>query len=295
MLFAHNRRQIDVTNEFKHHTEIGYISFETSSVAIEGYTKFYREGVYRAAIPAVTEVNTSDIYIPHIASDAQWWTRLSLLNTTSETKEWTIAFNNGQNRSFTLIANEHKVFDIASLFDNQPQPDIQSGVIINAGGIIGLELFGSADGKQLDGIPLTDKATSKLYYPHVAGDGWWTGIAAYNPSNLACTMTITPYDAQGTSLTPLILPMAGKGKCVGEVSDLGFPAGTAWFRIDSTRPLTGFALFSPTDRSTACGLCGSCWCRCEGGCLSQDREERLDRHCLRQHGSDHGVHLSDGL
>ncbi len=167
---ARGRKQITVANEFTNHTDIGYIIFDTNSDAVQGYTKFSREGYYRAAIPAVKEVNTSDIYIPHIASNADWWTGVSLVNTTSAPKELTITFNNGQSRQITLTANQHRAFDIAQeFFNNQPQPDIKSAVITNASGIIGLELFGSLGwGTQLEGILLTDKTTSTIYYPHVA-------------------------------------------------------------------------------------------------------------------------------
>ncbi len=254
VLSAHGRRQIDVAAEFADHADIGYIIFKTNSVDLQGYAKFYREGVYRAAVPAVKEFNTSDIFIPHIASDARWWTRLCLLNTTPESKEWTILFNDGQTRNIMLNAHEHRSFDIASLFDNQPQPDIQSAVIFNANGIIGLEIFGSTDGNRLEGIPLTDKMASTLYYPHVAGDGWWTGVVAYNPSDLACTMTVTPYALNGSPLGSSTLPIAGKGKYVGAVSNLGLPAETSWFRIDSTRPLSGFELFG-TDNDNQLGAC----------------------------------------
>jgi hypothetical protein len=195
-------------------------------------------------------VNTSDIFISHIASNADWWTGVSLVNTTSETKELTITFNNGQTRNITLNANEHKAFSIRSLFNDQPQPDIESAVITHASGVIGLELFGSSGwGTQLEGILLTDKTTSTIYYPHVASDdSWWTGIVAYNPSVSICTITITPYSAQGTALPSSTFPIAGKGKYVGAVANLDLPAQTAWFKIDSTNnPFTGFELFGTTD------------------------------------------------
>lgn len=248
-LSARGRRQITVANEFTNHTNIGYITFDTDSAAVRGYTKFYREGYYRAAIPAVKEVNTSDIYISHIASNAQWWTGVSLVNTTSTTKELTITFNTGQSRPYTLNANEHRAFDIASLFNNQPQPDIQSAVITNASGVIGLELFGSTGGgNQLDGILLTGNTATTGYFPHVASDNiWWTGIVGYNPSALACTITITPYSAQGTPLSITTGSLAGKEKYIGSVSELGLPDQTAWFKIDSTRPLSGFELFGTVD------------------------------------------------
>ena len=68
-LSARGRRQITVADEFTNHTDIGYIIFDTDSAAVQGYTKFYQAGNYRAAIPAVKEVNTSDIYISHIDSE----------------------------------------------------------------------------------------------------------------------------------------------------------------------------------------------------------------------------------
>ena len=251
-LSAHGRRQITVASEFTNHTDIGYIIFDTDSAAVQGYTKLYQAGIYRAAIPAVKEVNTSDIYISHIDISAQWRTDVSLLNTTSATKALTITFNNGLSVPYTLNANQSKTFNIAQeFFNNQPRPDIQSAVITNASGVIGLELFGSTvDGNRMDGILLTDKTTATLYYPHVDNNGWWTGIVAYNPSNLASTITITPYTVDGSPLSSTSPPpIAGKGKYVGTVTALGLPSQTAWFKIISTRPITGFELFGTTDNN----------------------------------------------
>jgi hypothetical protein len=256
-LSAHGRRQITVATEFTNPTNIGYIVFDTDSTAVQGYTKFYQAGVYRAAIPAVKDVNTSDIYISHIDSSALWWTGVSLVNTTSARKDLTITFNNGLTVPYTLNASEHGAFTIGGLLNQPLQPDIHSAVITNASGVIGLELFGSiGSGNQMDGILLTDKTASTLYYPHVAGDGWWTGIVAYNPSESACTITITPYSALGAALTPSTLSIAGKGKYVGTVTGLGLPAETAWFKIDSTIPLTGFELFGTVDGNQLAAYAG---------------------------------------
>ena len=256
-LSAHGRRQIIVADEFMNHINIGYIIFDTSSSAVQGYTKFYQAGKFRAAIPAVKEVNTTDIYIPHIASDSQWWTGVGLVNTTSETKELTITFNTNQVRTVTLNANEHKAFYPADLISNQPRTDLYSAVITNASGIIGLELFGNIGGSDhLDGILLTDKTAFTIYYPHVENNGWWTGIVAYNTAWYDGNITITPYNALGTPLTPSTLPIAGKEKYVGLVAGLGLPAQTAWFRIDSTSPLSGFELFSTADGNQLAAYAG---------------------------------------
>ena len=106
-------------------------------------------------------------------------------------------------RQVTLAANEHRAFDIASLFNNQPQPSIKSAVITNAAGIIGLELFATYNGKQMEGILLTDRTAASLYYPYVLNnDLWWTGIVAYNPSSSPCDITVTSYRADGTFFFP---------------------------------------------------------------------------------------------
>ena len=261
-LSGRGRRQVTVAEEFTNHTNIGYITFDTSSTAVQGYTKFSRAGYYRVAIPAVKEVNASNIYVSHIASTPDWWTGVSLVNTTSDAKVLTITFNNDQgddqSRQITLNPNEHRAFDIAAeFFNNQPQPAIQSAVITNASGVIGLELFGSLGwGTQLEGILLTDKTTSTIYYPHVAGSEWWTGIVAYNPSNLPATPTITPYKADGTVLPSKGISIPGRGKYIGAVAGLNLPADTAWFKIDSLLPLTGFELFGIADGSQLAAYAG---------------------------------------
>jgi len=245
-LAPHARRQIIIGMEFPVPSEIGYLVFEGDSDHVCGYTKFFINGQYRVAVPAVLDINVDDIYVSHIASDPNWWTGISLVNTTSFQKNLTIVFNTGQSKTVTLTAKEHRAFSIASLFDEQKQPNIQSAVITNAAGIIGLELFGS--GKQLSGILLKDVAASSLYYPHIASDNvWWTGIVAYNPSVSSCNLTVTPYTISGVPLTPQIIPLSGHEKYIGAIKDLGLPADTAWFQIEAENDITGFELFGTSN------------------------------------------------
>ena len=254
-LAPHGRREITVGDEFPSPADIGYIVFESDSDAVVGYTKFYIEGKYRVAVPAVSEINTNDIYISHIASYSSWWTGISLLNTTSSPKDLTIEFDNGTTKTKTLEAYEHSAFMIKDLFDGQSQPDINSAVIKDGSGVIGLELFGS--GNQLSGILLKDDTTTKIYYPHVASDAtWWTGIVAYNPSDTPCNITITPYTAAGVSLATTVVSIAGKEKYIGLVADLGLPGNTAWFQIDAASPITGFELFGTWNENQLGGYTG---------------------------------------
>jgi hypothetical protein len=258
-LAVRGRREIDVADEFSNPDAIGYFILVTNSTAVRGYTKFYIEGQYRVAVPAVQEVNSGDVYLSHIASDAQWWTGVSILNTTASAKTLTFQFNNGQSRTVDLAAGEHKAFTIASLFGGVAQPTIGSAVITNGAGTVGLELFGStgAGGESyLSGILLKGDTTSSIYYPHVASDGWWTGIVAYNPVESDTSITITPYSAAGVQLDGTQQVVPALGKYIGVVSALGLPAETAWLEITAASPISGFELFGTNNGSQLASYIG---------------------------------------
>ena len=242
------RRQITVGAELSNPSQIGFIVFATEANSITGYTKFsHQDSGYRVAVPAVTEVNNGPIYISHIASDTDWWTGISLVNTTTETKNLTIQFDDGSSKNINMDAGTHEVFSIAQLFGNIPQTGIHSAIITNADGIIGLELFGTTGTPplQLSGILLKDELTTTIIYPHIASDdGWWTGIVAYDPSAVNDHFTVTPYQEDGTALTAINVPLDyGQKKYVGSATSLGLPAGTDWLKIEAVSGITGFELF----------------------------------------------------
>ena len=259
-LAPHARRQIVVGDEFEEASAIAYIVFEADGPGAVGYVKFYTEGRYRVAIPAVSEVNEGDIFVSHIASDATWATGIGLLNTESTPKDIEIEFDNGESKSLRLEAREHRSFTIRSLFGNQARPDIASAVVKNASGVVGLEIFGSVQGagkNLLSGILLKDDTATEMYYTHVASDAeWFTGIVAYNPSSSDCFLTVVPYSQDGESLTPKAVKVEGGKKYVGTARALGFPDGSAWFRIVATSPITGFELFTCSDGNRLAGYTG---------------------------------------
>jgi hypothetical protein len=254
------RHQIVIGEQFDNAENIGYAIYKSDSNALSGYTKFYIPGTYRVAVPAISEINSGNIYVSHIASSSDWWTGVSLVNTTSEQKNITIEFDNGQTVNKTIAGNEHQAFTIASLFDGQSQDALKSAVIKNARGIIGLELFGSrtaSSDSYLSGILLTDQTTSEIYYPHVASDEqWWTGVVAYNPGSTDCDLTITTFSEDGTILNISNLTLTGKEKYVGTAKGLGVSADTAWFSIVSASPITGFEVFGTLDGNQMGGYTG---------------------------------------
>jgi Raf kinase inhibitor-like YbhB/YbcL family protein len=254
-LGPHGRRQVTIGQEFSDPDTIGYMLFESDSSSVVGYTKFYRQGLYRAAIPAGAEENTGDIFLTHVTSDPAWWTGVSLLNTSSQARTAALEFSDGTTINRNIAANEHQKFLVSALFGGQTPAGIASAVIKNAPGVIGLELFGSAN--QLEGIPATDESATTLYYPYVPNDPtWWAGMVAYNPSSTACTLTITGYQASGVAGTPVTRTLNGTQKLSALTSTLGLAAGTAWFKIEATSPITGFELIGTADWNQVGGFYG---------------------------------------
>lgn len=254
-LGAHAREEIAVSDEFNDPSDIGYIIFKSDSENIVGYTKFYKDGQYRVAVPAVSEITSGDLYISHIASSKKWWTGVSVVNTESTAKNLIIEFDDGAIKKFSLAGYEHKAFSIKSLFDDTPQTNLHSAIIKDADGIVGLELFGST--YQLSGILLKNDTTTDMYYPHIASPKkWWTGIVAYNPSASSCTLTINPYTAEGTALTSQTVNLSGYEKYIGNTTTLGLPTNSAWFQIEATHPITGFELFGTSDSKLLAGYTG---------------------------------------
>ncbi|MBE0556568.1 MAG: hypothetical protein IH628_04980, partial [Proteobacteria bacterium] len=239
------RVQIDVGTGLASASSTGYVVFQNTSGSPVGYTKFTQVGGDRVALPAVDGASTGNIYITHIAW-VPWWTGISLVNTTTETKALTIRFNNGMTRAINLLPKAQYVNTIGALFDNLIYTAIESAVIENAAGIVGLELFGN--GSQLGGVPLNSKTVSTLYYPHVDSTPgqWWTGIVAYNPSaSTTAQFTVNSYNMNGSLLgsTPQSLAPGEKFIGVSTAPELNLPAGTAWFSLQSQIPLVGFELF----------------------------------------------------
>ncbi|MFZ7111692.1 MAG: hypothetical protein ACOWYE_08410 [Desulfatiglandales bacterium] len=259
-LMPNGRRSVIIGDAFSNPSQIGYLIFQSDKYVRKGYTKFYIDGKYRVAVPAVSTINMEEIYVSHIASDHEWWTGVSLLNTNAEAKEIVIEFNTGATVSRTLAAFEHQAFYVRDLFNGTTPAGIESAVIRNADGIVGLELFGSTETSTrnyLSGILLTDDTATDIYYPHVASDtDWWTGIAAYNPADTSTILDITTYDQAGNILDMSNLPLPAGGKYLGLASELEFPAETAWFSIHAGVPITGFELFGTTNDKQLGGYVG---------------------------------------
>ena len=256
-LNSYGRRSVNVNDSFIDSSRIGYLVFRSNSQALVGYTKFQHKSTgYRVALPTATEVNDSTFYVSHIASNSNWWTGIALLNTTDEEKIMTVTFSDGQEKSFSLAAKEHKSVSIRDLFAGSPQLQIDSAVItsipkfylsgVDYSGVVGFELFGSnGDSRQLSGISLSARTSKTIYYPHIATEqNWWTGIAAYDPIGVNRKLTITPYAANGDAFADREIPLLpGTRKYLANVEAMALPEGTAWLKVAADSEITGFELF----------------------------------------------------
>ncbi|HIE07989.1 MAG TPA: rhodanese-like domain-containing protein [Desulfarculaceae bacterium] len=260
-------KEIDLKPNGRYETKIGetfsdpelisYLIFTASSDQAYGYLKFYdsSNASYRVAIPAPATVNHDDIIISHIAVSDGWWTGISLVNTTNESRTLTFTFNNDPTKvkTLTLAAGAHQAKDLAKFLDGWQLDEIESAVISNAQGIIGLEIFGNSN--QLSGVLLRDTTAQTLSYPHITSDqNWWTGIVAFNAGTSAGTLTIKPYAEDGSPLAEMEpFEIGAKERFVRAVSQLDLPAETGWLAIESTVPISGFEPFGTSDNLQLAG------------------------------------------
>ncbi|MBN2705361.1 MAG: rhodanese-like domain-containing protein [Deltaproteobacteria bacterium] len=258
---AAGRLEFTVSSRFAQAGEIKYLIFASGSSEVYGYLKFYDlpSAVSRVAIPAPNRVNENSIALSHIAASDGWWTGLALVNTGTEDRTLSFRFNNGESKNLPLAAGAYQSLVLEDFLVGLDQAAINSALIENAAGVVGLEIFGN--GMQLGGVLLRDDSRTRLYYPHIANDeNWWTGIAAYNPGAGAGAITLSAYDAAGNLLSPAApatlieaavaatpIEIAAGGRFISSAADLDLPAATAWLALESTVPLSGFELFGSSD------------------------------------------------
>jgi len=259
-LLQTERKEISVGSFFQRPAEIRYIKF-LGQGSCQGYEKFYTSsGEQRAAVPAVHVDENSlvdELNVTHIATSSEWWTGLALVNTTDIRKELTITFNDQSTKKIPLEAGGHWSGTVGS-FSGINHEAVESAVISNAKGVIGLELFGthlSSDTRYLSGILLNNKPTDHLVFSHVASDSkYWTGVVFYNPNNSQVDLTVSPYSDSGAALANQQITLGPGKKYVSTATNLQLPDETAWFSVDATGgKIEGFELFGTRDGKSLAG------------------------------------------
>ncbi|MEA3240728.1 MAG: hypothetical protein U9P37_04010, partial [Pseudomonadota bacterium] len=243
------RREFRVSEIFPDPQRIGYLVLAANHDQAAGYTKFFIDGQGGAAVPAVSEINSGDFYLPFTVSAPGWYTALSLINVTGMEKQLTVRLDNGESGQIILAPREHRVFTLAGLFGDSWTGGVASATVENGAGIIGVALIDGGDSKYLCGILLQDQRSTELSYPlDTGGSGWLDGIFIYNPLSQPCSLTMKSYDDQGAELSRREVALGGHEKYIVLSSDVDLPAGTSWIHLSSNVAVSGFEVLLAADR-----------------------------------------------
>ena len=233
------------------------------------------------AIPA-TETLSSSLYVPHVAEQVtQWDTHIGVANpgTTNVTATFTPQGGSAQLvPSFGEMGTSSYVDVINSMYGGSYPFDpsdadhwwgtVDMGGTGKAAGLVGMESFiqvrEDRNMYQSAGLLLNDTVADEIIIAHVETSWlWWTGIALNNPAGTDATITMTPYSAAGTPLAVTTFTLEAGAKMVRlvqsfwEENAVAFDSDTAWIRVTSDVPITGYELFGidssgdPTDNRDA--------------------------------------------
>ncbi len=246
------RTRLIIGEDFPNPHRVRWVEFKSDKPGAVGFQRPSRDGILRAAVPAIAPSDDDKIFISHIASDQHWWTLISLANTDEAEKTLTIRFDNGAEKTVALSPKQCRQLYLKDLFDGNRQPDIHTAIVRNAAGVAGLEMFGNDS--QLAGIRIDHRLSDRIFFPHIASDKTWaTGIVAYNPDPSPCDISIAAYAQSRAKLAEQNERIPSQGRYFGTVANLGLPQEAAWVAIEADIPVAGFELFATRDGKQLAG------------------------------------------
>lgn len=232
------RKEIRVSEMFPE--TVAYIVFLSLDNTVSGYFKISAGDEYRLAAPAAKDNAAENIHIPLLMSAPDWWTVISLLNTSSETRSAEIVFNDGTVKTRNIGPGNLDIFMVRDLFEGEAPANLLSATVKNTAGIIGFQAMGSTGTKYLTGNLLTGNTGNRQYFARTVSDANWFDLAmTYNPSESACELKIKPYTANGTNLGTSTVTAEGRGSYLGLFSSADIPENAAWVEVESVNPDTG--------------------------------------------------------
>lgn len=206
-----------------------------------------------------------NLYFTHIANVDQFWTGITLVNTSDATQAMLIrAFGaNGEEVGQKTLSLEpgEKRLELADAFlsDIGGLPTITWFEVEADLGIVGYELFGTYDVRQMAGIEAISSSQVELCFPFIDTSGQsWHGIALVNVSDTPTPITFTLHDTQGSVIASVAADnrLNGKEKTIFLLRSLfdGIPEAAAWLGVTADQPLAGFQLFGNNQFDHMSGL-----------------------------------------
>ena len=202
------------------------------------------------------------LILPHVESNEDFYTGLSLLNTGEDDSEISlIAYNDkgdqiGEKITLTLTPGARFLSSVADIFGFEQAPDIAWLKLLYRGNLRAFGLLGNEG--QLAKFKLFREGKSSLILPYViSGDGLYTRLYILNAGDDIATVTIKAFDEDGREIERVELdtPLPVGHKAVASVEDFfgsEVAMETSWIELSSTGGLLmGTALVGAIDRLIA--------------------------------------------
>jgi len=238
--------------------------------SLTGYEVFGRiDGTHQSAGVEIVDLPNQlprfrgRIYFPHIARDtAQFWTGFAFANVDPNELTFTLRAWGPDgalvgSKDITLQAGEKTITLVDPLLEGVGSPETVDWLEFEyERGLIGLELFGTHDGKRLAGLEAVVSPEKTLIFPVVDPTGW-QGLAVTNvsqsPAQVQFHLRNTAGDVIGETEPR---PLAPKQKAVFLLSDFfDLPAqGAGWVSATSDQDIIGFELVGTHDGEILYGL-----------------------------------------
>jgi hypothetical protein len=212
---------------------LGYIEFWSPSIGAKG-----------RALVSLGGGESSELVIPHVASDKIWWTGAALMNRGSGDAQVLCRAYDGNGRllntsEYLLAPKENLVRYASDLVPGVPPGSIASVRVSSRGGepLCGLILYGSRDHVRLAGMSMSPPRELPVHLPHMASsDGWWSGIGFVNAGSEAASFSISLLDETQRILAETHRTLTGNARLAVTMRDLfpHFVHGDArYLKIDS--------------------------------------------------------------
>jgi hypothetical protein len=206
---------------------------------------------------AAADDGSSTAYSAQLAAGGGYFTSIRLINTSGEKRRVLLHAVDDAGASLgsadvTLAAAQALEGDAAELLSLPIGKSVAGSLTMEAdgSGIVGDVIFGDPGSIRFAAaLPLQTSTVRQSIFSHVAnGQGWFTGLALFNPTQSPATVTIEVYSPQGqktgTPAAPLIL---GAGKRLSRLLTELVPAATGQMGgtvvVSSTQKLVSQEVF----------------------------------------------------
>lgn len=217
------------------------------------------------AEPALS-TTLEELVVPHIAqATAQWYTRAAIINNSGEQVATALSAEAG-NFAVDQVSEvfQSAIIDFEAFFGGSLPGGSEWASFVEGNAktnLAGMELFGTKLGSpRVAGLNLANARVKdpgftyvrrNLYFPHVAGSDFWTGIAFVNISNSNTDIRLLGYDNQGQVLAETnmtLAPFAKEVRLAYQFFDnLAVDAGLAWIALETDGFVQGYELFGDND------------------------------------------------